>query len=329
MTVTTIEWASHTHGFTIGCSRQGVSCAGCYAMHDVHRKREPLLRLLVEQGKPLTKKTDRGVDWTSRVAVVAKRFTEPARWRKPRMSFVNSRSDPFHPSLPRWVTYSIAGSMVSGHAGHTWLVLTKHPARAANFCSWLRTTDPEGRSAQMREAMERPDPKGLVLQDGDREVLRRYHDPALWAAHLHEPDRVPRNIWWGTSVGNRDEARERMPRLGKLPAPGRRFVSLEPQLEEVPFELLAPGKISQIIQGGESGHGSHRFDGEWASSLRDAAHQHGVAHQLKQVGANPWWDGRPLSLTKPDGKRDAKGAHAPGWPAELRGHQEAPLWLRG
>lgn len=157
---------------------------------------------------------------------------------------------------------------------------------------------------------------------------------------LKEPsitlDRLPPNIWIGTSVENQKRADERIPYLLKIPARVR-FLSVEPMLEGIHLSLEgARNDIHWTIFGGESGPGARPCNIEW---IRDGVRQcraAGVAPFVKQLGANPFgtWpmagnDGASGIVSLRDAGRlsahgdlppfkDKKGGDMSEWPEDLR-----------
>ena len=67
--------------------------------------------------------------------LVPEKLTEPLRWAKPRMIFVNSMSDLFHEGVPDGYIVKVARVMQMAN-WHTYQVLTK---RAARMCDLLRS----------------------------------------------------------------------------------------------------------------------------------------------------------------------------------------------
>ena len=110
--------------------------------------------------------------------------------------------------------------------------------------------------------------------------------PARWI------DNYPENAWLGVTAENQAMADERIPLLLQAPAKVR-FVSVEPQLEEInlgllgtipgssPYALVGDG-IDLVICGSESGPKARRFDENWARSLRDQCVEAGVSYFYKQ-----------------------------------------------
>ncbi len=121
----------------------------------------------------------------------------------------------------------------------------------------------------------------------------------------------PDNLWAGTSVTtpktvNRVKA---LIRVGGDTT--TRFLSVEPQWEEIDLTEWLP-KLDWIIQGGQSGKDARPFDLAWARSMFTAARRAGVPYFLKQLGAHVVDGGRRLRL------RDRHGGDWGDWPGDLR-----------
>ncbi len=111
----------------------------------------------------------------------------------------------------------------------------------------------------------------------------------------------PENLWAGTSITTA-KSRSRIRSLVKVPAKVR-FLSVEPQLEEIDLEDQLDG-IDWVIQGGESGSEARRFDLEWADLMREQCQTAGVAYFMKQVGNDPYENSEPI---------DIRGRHGGDW----------------
>lgn len=102
--------------------------------------------------------------------------------------------------------------------------------------------------------------------------------PSAWRAAL------PDNVWIGTTVEDQRRAVERIPILLDVPAVVR-FVSCEPLLGALDLRAwLGNDRVSWVISGGESGHGSRPMAPEWVRSLREQCDESGVAYWFKQWG---------------------------------------------
>lgn len=104
-------------------------------------------------------------------------------------------------------------------------------------------------------------------------------------------DGAPDNVMFGTSPVNQATANKLIVQLAKVK--GKRFVSIEPQLDDV--DLMQPaidGDVANgrlidwvdwVIQGGESGHHKRPFNLQWARSMRDDCQALGVPYFFKQI----------------------------------------------
>ena len=106
-----IEWTETTWNPVTGCSKISHGCTHCYA--------ERMAARLQAMG---VSKYRQGFD----VAVHEGTLDEPLRWRQPRLVFVNSMSDLFHPSVPTSFIEAVFAVMNRANQ-HTFQVLTKRP----------------------------------------------------------------------------------------------------------------------------------------------------------------------------------------------------------
>jgi protein gp37 len=125
---TTIEWTRDSTGSigatwnpVTGCSKVSPGCAHCYA------------ELLAERfrgvpGHPYAQGFDLRL-WRDRLAL-------PLLWRRPRLIFVNSMSDLFHPGVPDDFIVDVFDVMVKAQQ-HRFQVLTKRHERLAEMAARL------------------------------------------------------------------------------------------------------------------------------------------------------------------------------------------------
>jgi len=255
-----IEWTNATWNPSIGCDIVSPGCSHCYAMRQARRlESNPILKPNPYKGT--TKATKGGPVWTGLVRMAPqKTVLKPIRWRKPRLIFVNSMSDVFHPSLKVSEIAQIFAVMALSNQ-HVYQVLTKRPDFMHAF-----VTDP-ATSASVELAMQAIKPGSKL--------------PA-WPLQ---------NVWMGTSVEDQRRAEERIQALLQVPAPVR-FLSMEPLLGEVVLgRALAKRdwkKLDWVILGGESGPKARPMHPEWARRIRDDCARYGVRFFFKQVGSNAW-----------------------------------------
>ena len=116
-TTSSIEWTEATWNPTTGCSKVSAGCKNCYA--------ERLSNRLRAMGLEKYRNNFAYTEHDSEVEL-------PLRWRKPRRIFVNSMSDLFHEDADYAFVGRCFHTMLRAD-WHTYQVLTKRPARMAEF----------------------------------------------------------------------------------------------------------------------------------------------------------------------------------------------------
>lgn len=101
----------------------------------------------------------------------------------------------------------------------------------------------------------------------------------------------PVNVMFGTSPVNQETANKLIVQLAKVK--GKRFVSIEPQLDDVDLMQaaidgdVANGRlidwVDWVIQGGESGHHKRPFNLSWAYSMKKDCKTMNVPYFFKQI----------------------------------------------
>lgn len=300
-----IEWTDASWNPVTGCTEVSPGCDHCYAA------REARGRLRARYLEQETVEPERADDPFA-VRLWPDRLDQPLRWRRARRIFVNSMSDLFHKAIPREYVERIFTIMGLAQQ-HTFQVLTKRPARAAEFLRVFYATD--------------------VIND--------------YAAQYMDYEDMPdvtfplANVWIGTSVERQDED-YRIRHLLDVPA-SVRFLSCEPLIGPLRLPLhshegngicphcssehcyyargddflrcgstddvvISSHDLHWVIVGGESGPGARPMDVEWARSIVRQCKAAGVPVFVKQLG-------RAWAL---DGMRDIKGASPSEWPEDLR-----------
>jgi protein gp37 len=112
-----IEWTDATWNPVRGCKKVSPGCKHCYAEVFAERFRGV-------PGHPY----EQGFD----VRLVPEKLTEPFRWPRPRMVFVNSMSDLFQDDVPDDYVLGVATVMQRAN-WHTYQVLTKRSERMARL----------------------------------------------------------------------------------------------------------------------------------------------------------------------------------------------------
>jgi protein gp37 len=118
---TAIEWTDATWNPVTGCTKVPPGCAHCYAERFA-------LRFKGVPGHP----SEAGFDLQLR----PERLTQPLAWKRPRLIFVNSMSDLFHPDIPAEYIEGVFRTMEEA-TWHTFQVLTKRPERALELADTL------------------------------------------------------------------------------------------------------------------------------------------------------------------------------------------------
>lgn len=112
-----IEWTDATWNPVTGCTKIARGCDNCYAERFAERWRG-ISGHPYEQGFDLRQ-------WPSRL-------DQPARWRRPRMVFVNSMSDLFHKRVERTFIDRVFDTMEAVDR-HVYQVLTKRSSLMRNY----------------------------------------------------------------------------------------------------------------------------------------------------------------------------------------------------
>lgn len=108
-----IEWTDATWNPIRGCTKISPGCSNCYAETFAERFRGV-------KGHPY----EQGFE----LRLIPEKLSEPLRWHKPKMIFVNSMSDLFHRDVPDDYIIAVAKSMTAAN-WHTYQVLTKRSER--------------------------------------------------------------------------------------------------------------------------------------------------------------------------------------------------------
>jgi protein gp37 len=125
-----IEWTELTWNPVAGCSIATAGCTNCYAMRMAAR--------LEAMGAPkyqgLTRRSGGRHVWTGKVVTDERALMAPFSWRKPRIVFVNSMSDLFHPAVEIGFIAKV-WAVMEATPQHTYQVLTKRPERMRGILS--------------------------------------------------------------------------------------------------------------------------------------------------------------------------------------------------
>lgn len=125
-----IEWTETTWNPTTGCDQVSLGCDNCYALSFAKRLKAMGQPKYQNDGDPRT--SGPGFGLTLHPDVLA----EPYRWRVPRLVFVNSMRDLFHPDVPLDFIQDVF-TVMAETPRHTNQILTKHSKRLASLGSEL------------------------------------------------------------------------------------------------------------------------------------------------------------------------------------------------
>ena len=125
-----IEWTESTWNPTTGCDRVSPGCDNCYALTLAKRLKAMGSEKYQEDGDPST--SGPGFKLTLHPEVL----DLPRSWRQPRVVFVDSMSDLFHPDVPLEFIQQVFDVMVDTPQ-HTYQVLTKRSQRLKKVASQL------------------------------------------------------------------------------------------------------------------------------------------------------------------------------------------------
>lgn len=116
-----IEWTDATWNPVHGCSKVSPGCAHCYA--------ETLSRRFGHTSRPWIP-----ANAEVNVQLKPERLHQPLAWVRPRMVFVNSMSDLFHPLVPFEFVNQVWETM-RRTPQHTYQILTKRPDRMREYAA--------------------------------------------------------------------------------------------------------------------------------------------------------------------------------------------------
>jgi protein gp37 len=193
---------------------------------------------------------------------------KPLHVKKPAIVGVQFMGDLFHASVPFDWSLKVFSVMQQAKQ-HTFIVCTKRPERALEFCrQW----------GLMPSGLPSP---ACSTPSGE-----------IW----------PTNVWLLVSVESQETADTRVPILLQIPAPIR-GLSIEPLLGLVYLTKIANGNfdpynclqrwkmwnglesgIDWVIVGGETGPGARMMESDWARSLREQCKTARVPFFFKKHG---------------------------------------------
>jgi protein gp37 len=130
MAESSIEWTDATWNPTTGCDRMSPGCDSCYALTLAARLKAMGQAKYQIDGDPRTS----GPGFA--LTLHPDTLELPMRWSRPRMIFVNSMSDLFHPEVPLDYIRRVF-EVMRGTPQHTYQVLTKRSKRLVMLADQL------------------------------------------------------------------------------------------------------------------------------------------------------------------------------------------------
>lgn len=234
-----ISWTNATWNPITGCSKVSPGCAHCYAETISLRygfSKSPWIEANAAQN----------------VVLHPERLDIPKRWRKPRMIFVNSMSDLFHPLVPSSFINEVWMQMFN-NPRHTYQILTKRPER---LLWWT-----EGKARVM----------GWPIEE-------------IWPKWMWVGTSVENRLWAGIRIPLLLRTRAAVTFISAEPLLGaldlRDYLGCCPSCGAPRKDAIASScgyceaypdvrGLSWVIVGGESGAKRRHYDVEWARSIRD------------------------------------------------------------
>ena len=125
-----IEWTQATWNPTTGCDRISPGCDHCYALTLAKRLKAMGSAKYCNDGDPRTS----GPGFA--LTIHPGQLETPYRWRAPRMVFVDSMSDLFHPEVPVAFIHQVF-TVMADTPRHTYQILTKRSKRLASLADQL------------------------------------------------------------------------------------------------------------------------------------------------------------------------------------------------
>ncbi|MGB0890697.1 MAG: DUF5131 family protein, partial [Solirubrobacterales bacterium] len=266
-------WTDATWNPVVGCSKVSPGCDNCYAIGQAER----IVRMGGKGGTKYEGTVEPGSgEWTGTVKCVPEALDQPLRWKKPRLIFVNSMSDLFHPDVPLDFICEV-WSVMANAPQHVFQILTKRPQRMQKIVDAIAWTG--GTNGDPWEAYLWPGPW-------------RSEDDEVTYDMLDGGGEVPlANVWLGTSIESNSFA-WRADYLRKTPA-AVRWISAEPLVG--PLDDLDLTSIDWLVVGGESGPNARPMHPDWALDLLRLArcvYCDGEGERFNDKSWSPEWVGQ-------------------------------------
>ena len=161
-----IEWTDASFNPVMGCTPVSEACTNCYA-------RRMMGRYAGRKGWPAS---------PDAVTLFPDRLDMPLHWRRPRRIFVVSMGDLFHEAVPFEFIDRVIVTMTSFAPQHTYLLLTKRPARMREILlNYEDSPAPNIWLGVTCENQARADERIPLLLQTPAAVYWVSHEPALGA----------------------------------------------------------------------------------------------------------------------------------------------------
>lgn len=275
MSKTKISWTEYSWNPIVGCSKVSDGCKNCYAekmaCRLAHMEHPEYQEVTMSKMNPMPiSYYNQFEKWNGKTAFVESAIDKPLHWRKPRMIFVSSMGDLFHPSVPfEWIDKVIAVAVVCHH--HIFQLLTKHGDRMAEYFK---------QAGLWTEIIPNATHKYLHHR-GIQEPIPGYFAFNCLEAEYKVP--IP-NLWLGVTI-EKSNYLNRAKTLSDIPA-SIRFISNEPLLEDIRYTSDELRVIDWVIIGAESGPHRRQCKLEWVRNIRDQCIAAGVPVFIKQISIN-------------------------------------------
>ena len=287
-----IEWTGETWNPTLGCTKVGRGCRGCYAIREANKlSHNPNPKIAGAYAGTVSAD---GRNWSGKLNLLPERLDAPLHWAQPRVVFVDSMSDLFHEAVPFEFVDMVMVVMWATKNLHKYQVLTKRAARMrAYFESWGTGAPEPGSEAGAR--WDRARRAVMALPDFPERWRERI---GVMGAYVTFP--LP-NVIAGFSASNQAEFDAGWAELARTPLAAR-MVSLEPLCGplrrgsgQAP-DGSGEAALDWVIVGGESGPrstgsgqaGADPMHPDWARGIRDQCVAAGVPFFFKQGSAANW-----------------------------------------
>lgn len=252
---TKIEWTDHTANLWWGCTSVHEGCDNCYAEAWANRHGKKVWGN--DSPRAMTKSV-----WND----FMKWQAEAHAAGEIRRVFVGSMMDIFERPMP---VVDWQGNVVPKKSDDDNLALLVAGAQVD-----MRMDTSDLRKRFFRDIVPACPNLDFLLLTKRPSNINKYI-PESWKSH------PPSNVMFGTSIVNMATWENLIYHMKKVN--GRKFLSLEPQLDWIrPTRFQALG-IDWIIQGGESGPRRRPFDIEWARWMKGFCESVGIPYFFKQV----------------------------------------------